>query len=155
MTYIAHNADGAEAVPFWNKLDAIGVSLYPPLGKDQDRRNHLTTMTANAERLDRLATHNGKPVIVGEIGLRSAVGATAKPWESAEERAAEPDPLLQAQVLGDWLSVLHRPSIRGVLVWRWLTDPNAGGPRDTDFTVQNKPAEGVLLCTFANGCPRR
>ena len=61
--------------------------------------------------------------MVGEIGLRSAEGAAAKPWESAEERVAVADPLLQAEVLADWLGVLRRPSVRGVLIWRWFTDP--------------------------------
>ena len=48
-------------------------------------------MRASAARLDALSAREGKPVIVTEIGLRSARGATMKPWESAEERAAEPD----------------------------------------------------------------
>src|SRR5262249_13818543 len=144
----------AEAVPFWSRLDAIGVSLYPPLGLGRDRAGRLNAMNAVAMRLDQLALRTGKPVTIGEIGLRSAQQATSKPWESAEERRAEPDPLLQAEVLADWLSVLHRPSIRGVLVWRWFTNPAAGGPADTDFTVQGKPAEGVLLCAWALSCGR-
>jgi hypothetical protein len=94
-------------------------------------------------------------VLVGEIGLRSAQGAAARPWESAEERAAIPDPLLQAEILADWLAVLDRPVIRGVLVWRWLTDPDAGSATDTDFTVQRKPAEGVLLCAWVSVCAKR
>jgi hypothetical protein len=40
-------------------------------------------------------------------------------------------------------------------VWRWFTDPEAGGGADTDFTVQGKPAEGVLLCAWTRVCPRR
>ncbi len=155
LTYIAHNAEEAESIPFWSKLDAIGVSLYPPLGNDHDRLGRLMTMTATAGRLDHLAARTGKRSIIGEIGLRSAVGAGAKPWESAEERVAVADPLLQAEVLGDWLTVLRRPTVRGVLVWRWFTDPAAGGLADTDFTVQGKPAEGVLLCAWAIGCQRR
>jgi hypothetical protein len=154
LFYVAHNVDEAEAVPFWPQLDAIGVSLYPPLGADQDRAARLAAMNAAATRLDQLAARTGKPVMVGEIGLRSAKGATMRPWESAEERPAQPDALLQAEVLADWLSVLHRPSVRGVLVWRWFTDPAAGGPADTDFTVQGKPAEGVLLCAWAVTCGR-
>jgi hypothetical protein len=155
LLYVAHNVDEAEKVPFWNKLDAIGVSLYPPLGADGDRPARLAAMHAAAKRLDQLAASTGKPVVVGEIGLRSAVGATVKPWESAEEREAAPDPLLQAEVLADWLSVLRRPSVRGVLIWRWFTDPAAGGPIDTDFTVQGKPTEGVLLCAWTAVCPKR
>jgi hypothetical protein len=108
-----------------------------------------------ADRLDALAARTGKSVLVAEVGLRSARGAALKPWESAEERVAEPDPVLQAEVLADWLAVLERPSIAGILVWRWFTDPDAGGTADTDFTVQGKPAEGVLLCAWTNVCRQR
>jgi hypothetical protein len=61
---------------------------------------------------------------------------------------------LQAEVLADWLAALDRPSIHGVLIWRWLSDPEAGGPGDTDFTVQGKPAELVLSCAWAKVCAK-
>jgi glycosyl hydrolase family 113 len=154
LLYVAHNVDEAEAVPFWPLLDAIGVSLYPPLGADHDHAGRLAVMRAVADRLDALSSRIGKPVVVGEIGLRSAKGAAAAPWESAEERTAAPDPGLQAEVLADWLAVLDRPAIHGVLIWRWFTDPAAGGPDDTDFTVQGKPAEAVLLCAWTAACRR-
>jgi hypothetical protein len=154
LTYFAHNAEEAETVRFWSQLDAIGVTLYPALGSDRDRGGRLTTMRAVAARLDALAARFDRPVLVGEIGLRSAAGATARPWESAEERASRPDPLLQAEVLGDWLDVLNRPAVRGVLIWRWFTNPDGGGAGDTDFTVQGKPAEGVLLCAWTGRCFR-
>jgi hypothetical protein len=152
LFYVAHNADEAEAVPFWPLLDAIGVSLYPSLGADRDLSGRLAVMRAVADRLDALADHVGKPIVVGEIGLRSAQGAAAKPWESAEERAASVDMQLQADVLADWLAVLDRPAVHGVLIWRWFTDPAAGGTQDTDFTVQGKLAESVLRCAWTGIC---
>jgi hypothetical protein len=152
LFYVAHNADEAEAVPFWPLLDAIGVSLYPSLGADRDRSGRLAVMRAVADRLDALADHVGKPIVVGEIGLRSAKGAAAKPWESAEERAATVDMQLQADVLAEWLAVLDRPAVHGVLIWRWFTDPAAGGPDDTDFTVQGKLAEAALRCAWTGIC---
>jgi hypothetical protein len=154
LFYVAHNVEEAEAVPFWPLLDAIGVSLYPPLGADRDKIGRLAMMIAVTERLETLSNRLGKPVVVAEIGLRSAKGAAAKPWESAEERATSVDPELQAEVLADWLDVLDRPAIHGVLIWRWFTDPAAGGLEDTDFTVQGKPAEEVLLCAWTAACRR-
>jgi Glycoside Hydrolase Family 113 len=154
LTYVAHNIDGAEAVPFWDKLDAVGLSLYPPLGADDDRAAHRAVIESVVERIDALAERTGKPVVVGEVGIRSAKGAAAMPWQSAEERQAPAAPLLQAEVLGDWLRALDRPSVRGVLVWRWLSDPDAGGPKDTDFTVQGKPAAQVLHCIWSGACAR-
>jgi hypothetical protein len=154
LFYIAHNAEEAEAIIFWPQLDAIGVSLYPPLGADDDHTGRLKIMQDVAERLDSLSVQLGKPVLIGEIGLRSARGAAAKPWESAEERVSPVDLQLQAEVLADWLAVLNRPSVHGVLIWRWLSDPAAGGPGDTDFTVQGKPAELVLSCAWMKVCSR-
>jgi hypothetical protein len=152
LLYVAHNVEEAEAVPFWPLLDEIGVSLYPPLGADEDHAGRMVVMRTVAERLEALSSRIGKPIIVGEIGLRSATGAAAKPWESAEERTTSADPQLQADVLADWLAVLERPAIRGVLVWRWFTDPMAGGLNDTDFTVQGKPAEAVLCRAWSGSC---
>jgi hypothetical protein len=152
LFYIAHNAEEAEAVPFWPMLDAIGVALYPPLGADQDHAGRLEVMRSVAGRLDMLSIRFGRPILVGEVGLRSATDAAAKPWESAEERGASVDAQLQADVIADWLTVLNRPTIDGVLIWRWFTDPAAGGPGDTDFTVQGKPAEAVLACAWIRVC---
>jgi hypothetical protein len=152
LLYVAHNVEEAERVPFWDRLDAIGVTLYPPLGTDEDRDGQRSIMRTIADRLDVLAARTGKRIIVGEIGLRSAQGAAARPWESAEERVSAPDPALQAEVLADWLAILDRPTIEGVVIWRWFTDPDAGGLGDTDFTVQHKPAERVLMCAWTGQC---
>ena len=152
LLYMAHNVGEAEAVPFWNRLDAIGVTLYPPLGADGDREGRRAIMRETADRLEALAERHARHVVVGEVGIRSATGAAAKPWESAEERESPPDPALQAAVIADWLAALDRPAIDAVLVWRWLTDPDAGGPNDTDFTVQGKPAERVLACAWTKEC---
>jgi hypothetical protein len=154
LLYVAHNAEEAEAVPFWRDLDRIGVTLYPPLGEPGDAEGRRAVMEAVARRLDTLAARDHRPIVVAEIGLRSAKDATLKPWESPEERRAEPDPIIQAEVLGAWLKVLDRPAVRGVLIWRMLSDPGAGGLTDTDFTVQGKPAEKVLRCAWTLACPR-
>src|SRR5262249_31338574 len=55
LTYVAHDVDEAEAVPFWPLLDAIGVSLYPRLGDDRDRVGRRAAIRAVTDRLDALS----------------------------------------------------------------------------------------------------
>jgi hypothetical protein len=140
LTYVAHGADEVERVPFWSGLDAVGASLYPALGPADDRQSWTAAMRAEISRVQRVATRAARPMWIGEIGLRSVQDATLRPWESAEEREAPVDLALQAEVLGFWLDLLATVDPATILVWRWFSDPAGGGPTDTDFTVQAKPA---------------
>ncbi|MGH2342378.1 glycoside hydrolase family 113 [Segnochrobactraceae bacterium EtOH-i3] len=152
LTYSAHWAEEVERFPFWDRLDAIGVTLYPALGTDNDPLAWRAGMKGEIDRVIAVADRVGKPVWITEIGLRSAEGAAEKPWESAEEREAPPDGDLQSDVLAVWYEMLDRPEIEQILIWRWITDPKAGGATDTDFTVQNKPAQSLLTCLWENRC---
>jgi hypothetical protein len=140
LTYVSHGADEVERVPFWGALDAVGASLYPVLGKARDKQAWRSAMEAEIGRVRQVAERAGRPVWIGEIGIRSARNATPRPWESAEERAAPVDLALQANVIDEWLGVLDGVDPAALLVWRWFSDPEGGGPGDTDFTVQRKPA---------------
>lgn len=144
LSYTAHGPDEAGRVPFWAALDAVSVSLYPVLGEGGDRPAWHHAMAAALQRSQVAAHKVQKPLWIAEFGLRSARGATLRPWESAEERVAAPDGPLQAAVIEAWLEEARRAGVGAELVWRWFTDPAAGGSGDTDFTVQNKPAEAVL-----------
>jgi hypothetical protein len=144
VSYVAHNVDGAEQVPFWPQLDAVGVTLYPSLVADDKPTEWASVMQETSLRLQALSLRAGRPVFVAEIGLRSAAGAAAKPWESAEECPAAVDETLQADVLHQWLDALKAPTVQTVLVWRWISAPDSGGHADTDFTVQGKLSERML-----------
>jgi hypothetical protein len=146
LTYIAHNAEEVERFAHWHRVDRVGASLYPPLPGTPAQR--ARTMDATLARVAKVARAAGKPVLIGEIGLRSAHGAAAKPWESAEERTAAPDRALQAAVIGEWLDATERAGIADLLIWRWFSDPHGGGPNDTDFTIQNKDAERAVAARW-------
>ncbi|OYQ34812.1 hypothetical protein CHU95_09475 [Niveispirillum lacus] len=143
LTYVAHWDGELDRLPFRTLLDVPSISLYPPLGEDD------AGLAGRIEALAAALARQG-PLWVGELGLRSAVGGQLKPWESPEERAALPDGDLQARVLDHWLTALSRHGLHDVLLWRWFSDPDAGGPQDTDFTVQGKPAEAVLKRHFGS-----
>lgn len=145
ITYVAHGVDDLRRVPFWDRLDFAALTLYPSLGDSPADSALRREVGEHRAELEAAARELGRELWVAELGLRSARGAQARPWESPEERPADPDPLLQARVLDLWLEALRDGPVDGVLVYRWFTDPRLGGREDTDFTVQNKPAEGVLL----------
>ena len=46
-------------------------------------------------------------------------------------------------------ALAHRHWFRGLYIWHWFVDPAAGGPQDTDHTVQGKPALATLAAAFA------
>ncbi len=151
ITYVAHGADEAEKVAFWPLLDAVAVSLYPVLGAAGATADWDRAIAKELDRVEAVARRHAKPIWIAEIGIRSAEGATERPWESAEERAAPADMALQADVLRRWLRALEARGIPDLWVWRWFTDPESGGAEDTDFTVQNKLAEEVIADFWGKG----
>ncbi|MEA9551181.1 glycosidase-like protein [Xanthomonas campestris pv. campestris] len=142
LLYVADGMEHAETFRYWSLFDAVGTSLYPRLSEAAAKRR--PEMEAAAQRLQDLGKRVGKPVWVAELGLRSARGSLAAPWESPEQRTAAVDTKLQLQVLQQWRAVLQAHGVEGIALWCWYTDPKAGGPGDSDFTVQGKPAQRVL-----------
>ncbi len=142
LLYVADSLDHAAGFRHWALFDAVAVSLYPSLPEDSTQR--LARMREIAGMLRALGEREHRPVWVAELGLRSAQGSLAKPWESPEERVAAVDLVVQAQVLAQWRQVLESNAIAGLSIWCWYTDPAAGGSADSDFTPQGKPAAEVF-----------
>lgn len=161
MTYVAQGAEGVLSFPAWDQLDVVSLSVYESLGLNQGPAELNRHVADAAERLVAAQAALDRPLAIAELGLMSAENAQVEPWLSPEERpAAEADHQIQALVLGLWTRELERLEREGrleldsVLIWRWFSDPHAGGWDDVDFTVQNKLAVGVLACHWqAPACP--
>jgi len=142
VLYVADSLQRAEEFPHWGLFDVIGSSLYPSLPTEPMQRD--TQMRESVDRLLLLGERHQKPVWAAEVGLRSADDVLSAPWKSPEEEELPVDLELQETILTKWKSVLDRPGIEGMGIWCWYTDPDAGGENDTDFTVQNKPAQSIF-----------
>ncbi len=142
VLYVADSLDRAESFRYWSLFDAVATSLYPSLSDDPETRDN--EMAAAVRRLQDLGRRHQRPVWVAEVGVRSAEGSLSAPWKSPEQEELPVDLELQQAILDGWLSALAQPGIEGVAIWCWYTDPAAGGPEDTDFTVQNKPAQTIF-----------
>jgi hypothetical protein len=157
LTYSANRSQGdnwgseAANIGFWDKLDLIGLSMYYESWGD----GSVESMKANWENINNtyirpLQQRIGKPVIFTEIGFRSVSGAHTQPWNSgmggpydAQEQVRDYTALFEY-----WNTVSF---VQGVDLWWWKSDPNAGGQGDTDYTVQNKPAEAVVKQWWTSG----
>jgi hypothetical protein len=136
LLYVAHNV---EAHPDGGRSMRSG-SRYPPLGMDGDYALAATiAMRAVAKRLDALAVP--PPIVVGEIGLRSAAGAAAKRWEP---RSARPSPpAVAGGSLGRLAQRAAPSSVRGVSGAG--SRIRGGGPRPVLPCRASRPKASIVL----------
>ena len=150
LTYAANWYEEYEQVPFWDRLDYVGVQAYFPLTDAADpsvdalRRGWQPHIDA----LARVAKQADRPVLFTELGYRSVGYAAEEPWRWPERREqAAPAPELQARLYRAFFeAVAPQPWFAGAIVWKW--HPTAEGRRPLGFTPQNKPAEQVLQNGF-------
>ena len=77
------NWDEVEKVPWWDAVDAIGVSAYHPLCKTPTRSVKALTegWAPHAEAIKRVHERFRRPVIFTEVGYRPLLSACARPWD--------------------------------------------------------------------------
>ncbi|WP_136465929.1 glycoside hydrolase family 113 [Flagellimonas onchidii] len=146
LTYAA-NWDEYSRVPFWDKLDFIGVDAYFPLSEKQ----HPTKEELRSgwqrwkSKLEDLSEEYNKPTLFTEFGYRSMDYTAKKPWLVDRNQM---DVNLEAQANAT-LAILEEfwteEWFAGGFVWKWFIHHNdSGGDEDNRFTPQNKPAENVI-----------
>lgn len=144
ITYAAHNVKGVKKFPSWQLLDAVSLTLYPSLGASGTREEMQLNIEKAVQDLYLATQEIDRPLLVLEIGMPSAQGASLKPWEWHGLKQANVDLDLQYEALDLWLQALDKPWVAGVYLWAWYSDPSVGGRSDADFTPQNKPAERLI-----------
>lgn len=152
LTYVAHGMGELARLPFRDKLDILSLSLYVDLTGADSAAEQRTRMRQTLQEIREKFAADNKPVWIAELGIRALADAHRKPWESPEQRDGPADAIAQAQLLALWMDEIQAARFDGLLIWYWNSDPNVGGPHDSDFTVQNKVASGVLLCHWSGQC---
>jgi hypothetical protein len=157
LTYAANWHEAYKQIRFWDALDYVGVQAYFPLTDAEDpslaalRKGWRPHEAALAEVHER----TGRPVLLTEVGYRSAAGAAAAPWTWPErDETAAPDSALQTRCYRAFLSTVGRaPWVKGGIIWKWHPPSEVEGP--TAFTPQGKPAEQVLRRWFTGTGEKR
>ena len=146
LTYAA-NWDEFKRVPFWDKLDYIGIDAYFPLSTKktptiQDLENGWQT---HKQEISHLQKKIKKPVLFTEFGYRSVDFNAKEPWGFKDNQGVVN---LQAQV--NALNAIHKQFwneewFAGGFLWKWFHNhKKVGGKNNTMFTPQNKPAEYTI-----------
>ncbi len=150
LTYAA-TFDSFQSITWWDSLDYVGIDAYFPLTNKNDPSSSDLRQAWNriADAIEYWALAIRKPIVFTEIGYRSGDGNNMEPanWmvtlnldmqEQFNSYSAAFDAL--------W----NKPWFYGFYWWIWESNPNAGGLDDTDFTPQNKPAEGLIESWYSS-----
>ncbi|MFH1269916.1 MAG: hypothetical protein ABIH75_02515 [Candidatus Omnitrophota bacterium] len=145
LTYAANWSEEFDAIEFWNELDYAGIDPYFPL---------VTSLNPTVEQLksawedwikkiEPWQKKINKPVIITEIGYKSAMGANEEPWQHAPIGGVDLE--LQVNCYEALLEAFwDKPWVYGVYWWYWGVHPKMGGDANRGFTPQNKPAGEVV-----------
>lgn len=134
------NHDEYKSVPFWDKVDYVGIDFYFSL------TNTLDPAPAELDAafqpivadLQQFSQEKGKKILITEFGYQSFDGTNMTPWWAP---TATPDQQEQADCFGAFLRALfNKEFIAGMYIWNTHWDM-----RDMDgFGIINKTAEGVV-----------
>ena len=147
LTYSA-NWDHYHRTPFWDALDAIGVTGYYELTRVDEHRPTAAELasawaTIRAD-LEGFARPLERRLILTEVGYVSQRGAARHPWNYT--RGLPVDLLAQydlyAALAAAWSG---SAALEGVYLWNWFGD---GGSFDDGYTPRQKPAMHVVRRWF-------
>jgi len=152
LVYAANWGEEFENIRFWDALDYLGLNCYYPLS-DKEQATDVDLQRGAAavmEKVAAVAWRFRKPVLLTEVGFTSTAASWKQPH--AEGRGRPLNLADQARCYEAVLQVLAGKFwCRGIYWWKWPSDLAQGGPLDTDFTPNNKPAEQVVARWYRNG----
>ncbi len=145
ITYAA-NWDHYEKVPFWDRLDYIGINAYFPLtkpGEVPDKKRIEEAWKPIRKEMRSLAISLGMQVVLTEFGYAACSQATERPWEEFDK--SEPDFELQAVAYeGLFASLWQEDFVAGGFFWKWHLIRHADRWERGRFSPQGHPAAGVI-----------
>ena len=144
ITYSA-NWDEYKSIHFWSDLDYIGVDAYFPLSSSKTPcvKQIKRRWKSIRKQLQRLSTRLDRKILFTEYGYRNISNSGNRPWEHMKDRDTASN--LEAQenlYQALFESVWKQEWFAGGFLWKWFAKPL--DKDNTDFTVQDKPAQRVV-----------
>lgn len=156
VTYSGNWYGGMEEVPFWNRLDLIGIDAYFPLADSADVTPEELDAGARevVRRLGALARKEGKGLLLTEVGFAAHRAAWMAPHEEGGDFDAEDQAASYRALLG---ALDGEPWLRGVFFWKVFIGAAPSTSPSPDFRFLGRPAESEVRRFFrpASSVPGR
>ncbi|MFN0207203.1 MAG: glycoside hydrolase family 113 [Planctomycetota bacterium] len=138
-----------ENIPFWSELDAISVTGYIPLTIDPLAPDEALVGVASdfANRIEAIATKNGKPVIIAEMGYPAGRAPQVTPWRAMPPWNAEAQRRCYQSF---FIAFNNRPWLRGIVVNGWTREGERTSVRNEAFSVSNTDSRTLVSEFFKN-----
>lgn len=149
LTYAA-NWDDYKKIPFWKKLDYIGVDAYFPLSTDETPSvNSLKKgWKQYCEELEKISIEHNRPILFTEYGYQNVDYIGEEPWK---EKGGDQNDEAQVNAYeAFYQSFAGKKWFAGGFVWKWYVDDGRHRKRGIDFTPQDKPAAKVIESWYGN-----
>jgi hypothetical protein len=148
ITYAA-NWDNYQNIPFWEKLDYIGIDAYFPLIEDKTPAviDLVAAWEPDFRKIKSFCEKHRKPILFTEYGYMSIDGAAGKHWELESNRKQLASNMIAQSNAYEALfkKFWNEEWFAGGFLWKWFYyDDTAGGLEHNGFTPQNKPVEKVI-----------
>ena len=152
LTYAA-NWDNYEQIPFWDRLDLIGINAYFPLSEaDTPLVDELETAWQPVrERLAAFSHTQQKPIFFTEYGYLSVDHCAHKNWElETNIRQRTINQQCQCNALEALWNIFSKEDWwSGGYLWKWFPEGRGHeGYIPRDYTPQGKLGEQCLSLTF-------
>lgn len=143
LTYAA-NWDEYKKVPFWEKLDYIGIDAYFPLSSDKTPSIELMQeeWKEYVSKLEEFSLKHNRKILFTEYGYRNVDYTGDEPWK--ENKGNQNDKAQTNAFEAFYRSFTGKKWFMGGYVWKWYADSLSRPGEPIDFTPQNKPAEKVV-----------
>ncbi len=144
------NWDNYHNIPFWDKMDYMGINSYFPLSDEKTPTldNLLAGWEEHYLEIKEFRGTFDIPVIFTEYGYKSIDYLAKEPWNpdngggiNLEAQKTAYEAIYQKFWDEEWFV--------GGFLWKWYDyHESAGGTENKNYTPQNKPAEDAIRAAY-------
>lgn len=142
----AANWDAYQNISFLDKIDYLGLSGYFDLttNPNPSKWSLRSSWYGIKKTLLAFQEEHNIPIIFTELGYTSQDGTNMHPWNYYASEVVDLEE--QKDCFEAFLDVWSDDKrFHGAIIYDWYDD---GGPKDTGYTIRNKPAEKIVKQWF-------